>query len=140
MVIIVPAFAVRQEGDPPAVGGGIFGLKGAVAEFVGGAVDEPGGVVHQDEADEYAPQKERPAVAGEAADTEEECREDELDGEEVFVEKLIEAIVGNVFGKTGNLVFDGDIVEHPTHVAPPEAFGRVVVIGVLVRKDVVMAV
>ena len=50
VVVVVPALAAGEQGDPPAVARVIAGLEAACAVEVRGRVDEPGGV----QADDYA--------------------------------------------------------------------------------------
>src|SRR5438105_3101909 len=57
MMIIVPAFAQGEQGDPPEVRGAIPGRIAAVAPPVGSAVDQPGRVVEQRGTHENPPDK-----------------------------------------------------------------------------------
>ncbi len=55
MVVIVPAFAIGEDGDPPEVAGGVAGVVVAVSPEVSGGVYEPGAVVGSDHPDAHSP-------------------------------------------------------------------------------------
>src|SRR5215469_6794286 len=56
VVVVVPAFAAGEDGDPPVVPGVIAGLKAALAPEVRGGVDEPRGVKTEGYAKEGCPE------------------------------------------------------------------------------------
>ncbi len=55
MVVVMPAFAEAQQGDPPAVAGVVGGLEVAVTPGVSRGVDEPGAVIGTGCSQEDAP-------------------------------------------------------------------------------------
>jgi hypothetical protein len=57
VVVVVPAFAAGEQGDPPVVAGVVLGLEAALAPEVGGGVDQPGGVQADDDAEEGSPEQ-----------------------------------------------------------------------------------
>src|SRR5579864_7378504 len=59
VMVVVPAFAERQQSDPPKVPGIVTGLEPAAAPHVGGGVHCPGGMQAESELDEGTPQQER---------------------------------------------------------------------------------
>src|SRR6202042_922097 len=56
VVVVVPAFAAGEDGDPPVVAGVVLGLEAALAPEVGGGVDQPGGVEPDGDAEEGSPE------------------------------------------------------------------------------------
>src|SRR5271156_377525 len=58
VVIVVPAFAPGQQGDPPAVGGKVARGKAARAPGVGCGVDQPGGMQSDHGAQKNSPENE----------------------------------------------------------------------------------
>ena len=56
VVVVVPAFAAGEDGDPPVVAGLVAGVEAARTEEVGGGVDEPGSVEADDDAKEGSPE------------------------------------------------------------------------------------
>jgi len=67
VMIVVPAFAPGQDGNPPAVGGQIDRLERTIAEAMSGAVHESGEVI-----DEHETEKDTPNHPGDAAKREEQ--------------------------------------------------------------------
>src|SRR5258708_18560493 len=56
VVVVVPALAAGEDGDPPVVAGVVLGLEAALAPEVGGGVDQPGGVETDGDAQEGSPE------------------------------------------------------------------------------------
>ena len=61
MMVVVPTFAKRQEGNPPTVGGTIAGSVASIAIFVSGAVDQPGRVEDSGDSNESSPEEPGPS-------------------------------------------------------------------------------
>ncbi len=57
VVVVVPAFAAGEDGDPPVVAGVVLGLEAALAPEVRGGVDEPGCVEADGDAEEGSPEQ-----------------------------------------------------------------------------------
>lgn len=55
MMIVVPAFAKRQQRDPPAVGGAIAHLKVSIAKLVAGTIDKASTMKPDKQAHKNAP-------------------------------------------------------------------------------------
>src|ERR1700690_2127883 len=93
-MIIVPAVAESEQGDPPEIGGTIAGDKRARTPNVGGGIDEKRGVKAENRAAENAPEKKGPAT-----DSEEKGSQDQCGNEVIFCNPDVELIllkVGNV--------------------------------------------
>jgi len=137
-VVIVPAFAVGEQGRPPEVGRAVVGCAAAVAPLVAGRVGEPGAMEDDDQTHKDAPDDEGPA-----ANQEEQQAERDLEWDHIAVEKAVDRIAGQVFGEARIMVKIHALfghVEHPAHVTPPEAAVGVVGVGLGVRVSVVHAV
>ncbi len=61
-MVVVPAFAERQNGDKPVVCRIVRRVKRSRAENVRQRIDEPGRMPADDDAHENAPQNHRPAA------------------------------------------------------------------------------
>ena len=75
VVIVVPAFAAGQQGNPPVVAGVIAGFEAARTPQVRGGIDQPGGVQSQRDAQEDAPQNPGPAAMASRISAQRESRE-----------------------------------------------------------------
>src|SRR5436190_8850012 len=62
VVIVMPAFAEREEGNPPAISGIIPGIEAARAPQMRGRVHEPGGVEANHNPNATSPQEDRPTT------------------------------------------------------------------------------
>jgi hypothetical protein len=56
VVVIVPAFAAGEDGDPPVVAGVVLGFEAALAPEVSCGVDQPGGVKADGDPKEGSPE------------------------------------------------------------------------------------
>jgi hypothetical protein len=56
VVVVVPALAAGENGDPPVVAGVVLGFETALAPEVSGGVDQPGGVKADGDAEECSPE------------------------------------------------------------------------------------
>jgi hypothetical protein len=138
VVVVVPAFAEGEEGDPEAVAGGVGGVEATRAPHVGGGVDEPGGVEAEDGAEEDSPEEIRPSAECEKSEAE------DGDGQPVPLAdpdvELVFAEIGDVGEKIGGVVVHGGAGEEPAHVGPEAAFAGGVrvtcLVGVLVMHAV----
>ena len=145
VVVVVPAFAAGEEGDPPAVAGVVFGLEAALAPEVRGGVDEPCGVEAEGDAKEGSPENHADSADDVVTSRCERCAEGDLeeagdDEREVVVlaEPDVHGVSGEVGGVTteeGSLGVQGAAGEDPAGVCPPGAVVRSVwvafVVGVL---------
>ena len=62
VVGVVPTLTERERSDPPVVPRTVGSLKQSVSPTVSGGVDEPRGVVHQDQSKGDAPEDSSPAT------------------------------------------------------------------------------
>jgi len=146
VVVVVPAFASADEGDPPVVAGVVAGFKTAGAPEVGSGVDEPGGVEAEGDAHEGAPEKHthgRLPSAGEPAEAEEERAAEDEGNPVIFAEGDEEGIaleVGDVAGKGFSLCVLRVAPDEPAEVSPPGALAGSVGVAFLVTVLVMNAV
>ena len=70
VVVVMPAFAAGQQGDPPVVAGVILGFEAAITPEVGGGVDEPGSVQAEGGAEERSPEDHAESAEGTVAGAE----------------------------------------------------------------------
>lgn len=143
MMVIVPAFAAGEDGDPPVVAGIIAGLKAALAPKMRCRVDEPGGMQTEGNAKEGSPEDHADASGKAMTGSGEHCAEDELeeasDGEwEPVV--LRQPDVDRIAGKIGSVTAEergfgvqGAAGENPAGVGPPGAIMRCVRVALVVR-------
>ena len=128
VVVVVPAFAQGDEGEPEVVAALVGGFEALIAPDVGEAVDEEGAVQEEDGADKEAPDEELPAIGAEAGG---EFLKEPAGGVEGEAHEggddEVEAVQEDELGVFGE-VFDGAVVGgevfaagHPTDVAPDEA-------------------
>lgn len=124
VMVVVPAFAVGQDGRPPEIGRVVTGFMAAVAPLVTSGVGEPGAVVDDDGTNKNAVDHKRPATN----QKEQTCKR-KLQKQHVLVQKAIDRIPCEIFGKAGvvfvALMLLGHL-EDPTHVAPPKSFVGIV--------------
>ncbi len=93
-MVVVPAFSISDDTDPPAVGGKVvFQGDCFVAEIMGGAVDEPGAVVNRDNA-----QKNAPDHPGNPADGKKDETESELNFYEVVIQEAVKLVIRKILG------------------------------------------
>ena len=78
VVVVVPAFAAGEQGDPPGVARVVLGVEAARAEHVGGGVDQPGGVQAESDAQEGSPEEHGDGAVEGVAGGREGCAEDDL--------------------------------------------------------------
>src|SRR5580698_8732109 len=147
VVVVVPAFAAGENGDPEAVAGIIAGFKTAAAPKVGGRVDQPGGMQAEGNAKEDAPKDHLDAAHDAVVDPGAEAHEDDSTGDEgkpvVLAHPDMEAVageIGNVAGQSRCLGVHGLAEDHPANVSPPGAFFRSVRVAGMVAVLVMDAV
>jgi hypothetical protein len=157
MVVVVPALAVREQGDDPVVAAVVGRLVVAVAPDMGDRVDRPGAVKHDDRAHEHSPDEQ---AGGELAGAGQRAGGKPADRE---ANRGDQGRVGHVDPKPRAAALERDvegiaeqvadiplIAEHvavvavlhqqPAHVPPEEPGQRGVGIGLLIRLLVVHAV
>ena len=136
---VVPALTKGDGRDPGVITGAIATRMGGVAPAMGGGIDKPGGVVHEDQAQGDPPQHQRPtAGATDGADPEKQASERQLQDQEPLVQPAVIGVGRQVAAEAGHGHRRRNGPEHPTHVAPPEAAMTVVMIGIRIRKLVVV--
>jgi hypothetical protein len=138
VVVVVPAFAEGEDGDPEAVARIIGGVKAPRAPQMRCRIHEPGEVQPQGHAQEDGPQGDLPA----------EYRQDQQaryrQGYPVpFADPDMEAVVHQVAG-VGSELFGGSVhgfaARDPAHVRPPFAVARRMRIARLVGMAMMDAV
>ncbi len=141
MVVVVPALTEGERGHPGVVARPVAALVADLAPGVGGGIHQPGDVVHHHQAQGDPPQHQGPAAgAAHRAQPEEKQPEHHLKGEEPIVQPAVVGIAGQIPREPRHRLQRWNLLEHPEHVAPPEALVAVVMIGVRIGKLVVMAV
>ena len=108
---------------------------------MGGGIDQPGGVIDEHQAQGDAPEHQGPAAGtGDGADPEQQAGQGELQGQEPVVQPAVVGIGGEITREPGHGSHGRDLLEHPAHVAPPEATVAVVMIRIRIGKLVVVTV
>jgi hypothetical protein len=107
VVIVVPAFAAGEHGDPEAVAGIVAGFEAAAAPEMGGGVDQPGGVQAEGNAEEDAPEDHLDAAHEAVVDPTPEAKEDRPAGDERDPVVLAHPDVEAVAGEIGNVAGEG---------------------------------
>ncbi len=140
VMVVVPALAEGQGGDPFVIAGRVTALIGNAAPAVGGGIDQPGDVIHDHQAQGNSPEHEGPAAdATDAANPEQQHRQGQLQQQEIGVEPAVIGIAAEVATQAWHRLHGRNGLEHPSHVTPPEAAVTVVVISIRIRKLVVVA-
>src|SRR4051812_40425324 len=150
MVIVVPALAASEDGDPPVVTRVIAGLEATLTPQMSGRVDQPRSVKAKRYAEEGSP-KHHPDSSSEAvAGCRERCAECELqeacDRQRkpvIFAEPDMDGIarqVGGVAAQERGLGVQRATGDDPASVSPPSAVVRRVGIALVVRVLMVDAV
>src|SRR5258708_36652290 len=142
VVVVVPALAAGEDGDPPVVAGVVLGLEAALAPEGGGGVDEPGGVEADGDAEEGSPEDHAESADDVVAGAREGCADDELEnagGDQRNVVVLAEPDVDGIAGEVGSVASEerglrvhGAAGEDPAGVRPPGAVVRSVGIAFLI--------
>ena len=141
VVIVVPALAEGKRRNPFVVAGGVTAVEDDIAPAMGGGVHKPSDVIDDHEAQGNPPQHQGPtAGACSGADPEQQQAKGELQPEKVSIQPAVIGISHEIACETRHCGHGLDRVEHPTHVAPPEAAMAVVMIRIRIRKLVVMPV
>src|SRR5271166_2853844 len=122
MMIVVPSFTAREQGDPPAVARVVAGFEASRSPHVRRGIHKPGSVQAKGHAQEDSPHD-----AGPAADGQQGQADDYHRNPVIFAEPDVELVaskVGSVAREHGGFVVHGDAAHDPAHVRPPSAFGR----------------
>jgi len=138
MMIVVPAFAKRQDRYPETVGGVVSGHEALRSPHVGGGVHEPSGVQAKYGANECAPQQ-----VGQASEEEQSSAHDDLRNPVPLADpgmKFVFTQVGDVGEEGIDLVVHGLAGKDPSHVGPDAAFARRVRVAFFIRILVMFAV
>ncbi len=138
VVIVMPALAEREHGDPEAVSGSIAGDEALRAPHVRCGIYEPRAVQAVDRPEEHAPQQ-----VGHSAEGEQENAEHHLWNPVPLADPNVEFVfskVGNVREQGIEFVVHGLSREDPTDVGPESAVIRRVRVALLVRILVMNAV
>ena len=150
VVVVVPAFAACEYGDPPVVAGVVFGFEAAFAPEVSGGVDEPGGVKADGDAEECSPENHAEGACEVVTCGREGCAEGDLEQSGdyqrdvvIFAEPDVDGVlgeIGSVTAQEGSLGVQGTAGEDPASVRPPgtvvRSVGVAFVVGVLVMNTV----
>jgi hypothetical protein len=150
VVVVVPAFAAGEHGDPPVVAGVVLGLEAALAPEVSGGVDKPRSVEADGDAEEGSPEEHADGSDDVMACGCEGCTEGDLEktsDDQGDVVVLAEPDVDWIFGEVGGVAAEkssfgvqGAAGENPTGVGPPGTVVRGVwvafLIGVLMMDAV----
>src|SRR6266851_1259056 len=128
VVVVVPALAAGEDGDPPVVAGVVLGLEAALAPEVGGGVDEPGGMEADGDAEEGSPEDHAESSDDVVAGAREGCADDELEdagGDQRNIVVLAEPDVDGIAGEVGSVAAEesglrvhGAAGEDPAGVCP----------------------
>ena len=150
VVVVMPAFAAGEDGNPPVVAGVVFGLEATLAPEVRGGVDEPGGVEANGDAEEGSPEEHAESADDVVAGAGESCTDDDLEdagGDQrnvmVLAEPDVDWVAGEVGGvaaEEGGLRVHGAAGEDPAGVSPPGAVVRCVWVAFLIGVLMVDAV
>ena len=141
VVVVVPAFAAGEDGDPPVVAGVVLGLEAALAPEMSCGVDEPCGMEAKSYAEERSPEEHADgadeAMAGIEGSADGELREagDDERNVMVFRQPDVDGIageVGSVATEESSLGVQCATREDPASVCPPSAVVRCVWIACLV--------
>ena len=138
VMVVVPAFAERQQRDPPRVLRIVLRREAAAAPHVRGGVDQPGRVQADHHAQEDRPVDERPAADGEQGEAEHRQRHPVIRGQPAV--ERVSAEVGRVARHERGVVVVRFAEENPADVRPEAADARRVRIERLVRVLMVLAV
>ena len=141
MVVVVPAFAERDQGDPPQVAGIVLGAEASAAPHVRRGIDQPGRM----QADDY-PQRHDPQQHAQAAEDQGEQAQHRQRNPVPLAQQAVEAIleqVGSVLAHQRGVVMQRPAEDDPACMRPEPAMARrvgiLVGIGVLVvaamRRD-----
>ena len=138
MVVVVPAFAVGQRGDPPVVPRPLAGLVGLVAPNVRRRIDQPGAVPADDDPHENSPDDKRPPAGGKEEEPQDRLLEPVRPADEAMhrVGGKLRGIAPVLGGVVEYLV----IGQEPEQVRPPETPVGAVRVLRPVGKGVVHAV
>jgi len=150
VVVVVPAFAACEDGDPPVVAGVVLGFKAALAPQVSSGVDQPGGVEADGDTEEGPPENHTESAYCVVAGRCEGCAKSNLKeagDDERHVVVLAEPDVDRVFGEVrsvtaeeGSFRVQGASGENPAGVSPPGTVVRCVRVAFLVGVLMVDAV
>ncbi len=136
VVIVVPAFAEGDGGDPPIVARIVTGVEAAAAPHVRGGINEPGGMQTEHDADEGAPEDQRDgADAGHAANGEQDRSGDDERHPVVIVQPQIELFLGKIWRVFAHARRVGVVCfaeQEPADVCPPGTIPRRVRIAFLI--------
>ena len=123
VVIVVPAFAEGDQGDPPVVPGIVAGVEAARAPHVRGGVDQPGGVQPEDDRAGKMPHRN----SGKSADGAAGSGQDDDRHPVVVVQPDVEAVlrqIGSVLRHHPGVVVIGLAEQDPADVRPEGAIAR----------------
>src|SRR5947209_2630561 len=134
VVVVVPPFAERHQGDEQVIGRVVGGLEPPRPPHVRRRVDEPRRVQPNDGAQEDAPQEDRPAAEDKQRDSQRDERE-KVPARNPDLEAIPEQ-VGRVTLDCGAVVLLRRPRENPADVRPPGSVARAVRVGGNVRVRV----
>src|ERR1700722_10981261 len=131
VMVVVPAFAKGQNGDPETVSGSVAGFVALRAPHMRGGIHQPGGMQADDGAQEDSPEEPGPAANRIKEDGDYHRRHHvPLADPEM---KLVFAKVGDIGKELDSVLMHGPAGEDPAHVGPDAAISRRVWIALFVR-------
>ena len=137
MMVVVPALAKGEQGDPPTVARIFAGFKAPPAPHMRGRVHQPGRVQPDRYPHKDSPQQDTPTAEGEHQDGEHD---------QWHVIETVEQNVESIFDQVGRVSLEGRLImilgsatQDPTHVRPPAAIARRVWIAVSIRMRMMNA-
>ena len=144
-MVVVPAFAAADQGDPPVVARVVASFKAARTPEMRGRVDEPGGVEAERYAEENSPEQPAEGIDGATEEPADGGEKHAAGGEwdpMILAEPDVEAVageIGRVAIENFGLRVQGVAEEEPAGVGPPAAFTRGVRVAFVVAVLVVDA-
>jgi hypothetical protein len=143
VVVVVPALAAGEHGDPPVVAGVVLGVEAALAPEVGGGVDQPGGVKTDGDAEEGSPEDHAESADEVVTRGRESCAKGDLQQASdyqgkvvILAEPDVDGILGEVWSvaaKESGFRVQGTAGEDPASMSPPGAVVGSVGVAFVVR-------
>src|SRR5208337_5480949 len=132
VVVVVPALAVSQEGDPPEICGLVAGGERTVTPDVTGGIHQPGGVQHENSAEETAPH--HPAHPAQVIEkNQERDRKDDVISVDPAVNRVLVEIGRPLLVVLGRVLRRAINQHPPNHVCPEKTLSGGVSVVLVVR-------
>ena len=143
VMVVVPTLTEGEQRYPPAVPRQIRAVEVAVAEGVGGGINQPSDVIddHQTQGDGPKHQADSTTMhLSGFTDPVQTKPQGDLQQQEPAVQPAIERVYLEITGVAIEFLQRRNVMQHPLAVAPPQTAAGIVVIDRLIGKAVVMAV